>query len=196
MSRRKYQRRIGKRRYKRMFVLSTEGTVTEPGYFKMFNNDTTVLHVKVIKNKGSGPITVLREMKRFFREASLRDDDEAWLVIDKDNWTESQLTTMFNWSISDSRYGLAVSNPRFEYWLLLHFEEGNKISSPNNCSDRLKRYLPNYDKVIQPDKMIPGISEAIRRAEIKDTPPCIDWPRNTGTTVYRLIKSLRKTENR
>ena len=179
-----------------MFVISTEGTVTEPGYFRMFNNDTTILHVKVLKNKGSEPITVLREMKRFLREASLRKDDEAWLVIDKDSWTDSQLTELYYWSITDPRYGLAVSNPRFEYWLLLHFEEGNKISSPNNCSDRLKRHLPNYDKGIQPDKMIPGISEAIRRAEIKDTPPCMDWPRNTGTTVYRLVKSLRKTENR
>jgi len=54
--RRRYQRPIGKRRYKRLIVISTEGTVTEPQYFNLLNNDTTVLHVKILKNKGSGPM--------------------------------------------------------------------------------------------------------------------------------------------
>jgi hypothetical protein len=53
MARRNYQRKKGKRRLKKMFLLSTEGTVTEPQYFSGFNSDTTVLHVRVIRNRGS-----------------------------------------------------------------------------------------------------------------------------------------------
>jgi len=192
MVRRSYQRQTGKRRLKRMIILSTEGTVTEPQYFRGFNNDTTVLHVKVIKNKGSAPDKVLREIQRHLQDQELQKDDEARLVVDKDNWTDAQLTSLFQWSRKDTRYGLAVSNSMFEYWLLLHFEDGNGINSPQNCKHRLKRHLPNYDKCIQMGQVLSGIEDAIRRAERKDTPACTDWPHNTGTTVYRLVKNIQK----
>ena len=190
MNRRSFRRPRDERRYKRMFVLSTEGTITEPQYFSMFNNDTTVLHVKILKNRGSAPPKVLKELKIYLKENELRPGDEAWLVVDKDRWTDIQLNTLHNWSIKNDQYGLAVSNPKFEYWLLLHFEDGNGIRSSRDCSDKLKRHLPNYDKGIQPEKLRPYISDAISRAESKDRPTCTDWPHNTGTTIYRLVKAL------
>ncbi len=190
MNRRSFKRPRGERRYKRMFVLSTEGTITEPQYFSMFNNDTTVLHVKVLKNKGSSPIKVLKELEIYLKENELRPGDEAWLVVDKDRWTDIQLNTLHNWSIKNDQHGLAVSNPKFEYWLLLHFEDGNGIRSSRDCSNKLKRHLPNYDKGIKPEKLHSHINDAIRRAKSKDIPACTDWPHNTGTTVYRLVKAL------
>lgn len=85
-----------------------------------------------------------------------------------------------------------LSNPKFEYWILLHFEEGTNISSSRECSDRLKRWLPDYDKGIKPRGFtIQMISSAVRRAKIRDNPPCPDWPRTgSGTTVYRLVEKL------
>lgn len=188
--RRKYQRSIGKRRYRKMVVISTEGLVTEPQYFRMFNNETTVLHVKILKNRGSGPEKVLKEMKRYLQNESLKKDDKAWIVIDKDRWTDEQLTSLHKWSTTNIQYGLAVSNPKFEYWLLLHFEDGNGLHSSRDCLNRLERYLPEYNKSIQTTKLLPHIFKAIQRAEQKDKPPCADWPRITGTTVYRLVKEL------
>jgi hypothetical protein len=178
-----------------MVVISTEGTVTEPQYFNLFNNDTTVLHVKIIKNKGSGPAKVLQEMKRYLDGESLRKNDQAWLVVDKDQWTDTQLQALHAWNKTNPQYGLAVSNPKFEYWLLLHFEDGNGIQSIRDCSIRLDRYLPDYRKSIQADKLLPNLKAAIRRAEQKDQPPCTDWPHVTGTTVYRLVQELIKSQN-
>jgi len=34
------------------------------------------------------------------------------------------------------------------------------------------------------------IRNAIKRAEQKDKPLCSDWPKSTGTTVYRLVKKI------
>jgi len=45
--------------------------------------------------------------------------------VDANSWPEDQLLELHGWSTEDSRYGLAVSNPKFEFWLLLHFEDGN-----------------------------------------------------------------------
>jgi len=189
-SRRKYTRPIGQRRYRRMFFISTEGTKTEPQYFCMFNDENTVVHVKVLKHRGSNPETVLREMKRHLGEKELRKSDAAWLIVDKDRWSDTQLQSLHEWNRTDERYGLAVSNPKFEYWLVLHFEDGDGIVSARDCVRRLKKHLPGYDKNLRVESLRSRVAEAVFRAERKDTPLCPDWPRTTGTTVYRLVKDL------
>jgi hypothetical protein len=189
---RRFKRPIGTRRYKRLFLISTEGSVTEPQYFNMFNNDTTVLHVKVVHNGASDPGNVLKEMKKHLKKYDLEKNDQAWLVIDKDQWQETQISPLYTWSTTDEKYGFALSNPKFEYWLLLHFEEPSGISSSRNCSDKLNRHLPGYDKKIDDRKLRPSILTAIDRARRQNSPPCRDWPRRTGTTIYRLVEELIK----
>jgi hypothetical protein len=129
-------------------------------------------------------------MKMFLTENPLQKDDHAWLVIDKDRWSEAQIKPLYEWSQTSSKFGFALSNPKFEYWLLLHFEEATGIKSSRNCSERLAKHLPGYEKQIEEHKIRPHIQTAVSRAERRDKPPCKDWPRNTGTTVYRLVKEL------
>lgn len=119
---------------------------------------------------------------------------EAWLVVDKDQWTDEQLTELFNWSRKQDNYGFALSNPKFEYWLLLHFEDGNGITCSRDCSERLRRFYPEYNKGIDPRKITMGmVMDAIRRAKQRDNPRCLDWPRIIGgTTVYRLVENIQK----
>ena len=157
----------------------------------MFNNDnTTVRHVHILEHSGPDPMSVLRSMKRFLRNEELRNDDAAWLIVDKDRWTDGQLHRLLEWTYTDDRYGLAVSNPMFEYWLLLHFEDGKGVGSSRECIARLRRRLPDYHKNLQLSTLRKLVSDAVSRAERRDNPPCNDWPRITGTTVYRLVRDL------
>ncbi len=192
MARRKFSRPLGERRYKKLFVLATEGAETEPRYFKMFQGDGSVVHVHPLKGKNrSAPPQVLRRMDAYLRKEGLRPEDEAWLVVDTDQWTEEQLRQLHQWSQSKANYGLAVSNPQFEFWLLLHFEDGNGVGTSRECVARLKRQLPEYQKgAVDVKQFADRVAEAIERAHRRDTPPCGDWPRTTGTTVYRLVQSL------
>jgi hypothetical protein len=78
------------------------------------------------------------------------------------------------------------------------FEDGQNIASSKDCSDRLIRYIPNYDKVVKIGA-IPQeyISDAVRRAEKRDNPTCEDWPRSIGpTAVYRPVKRILGTINK
>lgn len=122
-----------------------------------------------------------------------RFPDEAWLVVDRDQWTEEQLNELYDWAKSGKDRGFALSNPKFEYWLLLHFEDGNNIKSAQDCSNRLRRFLPDYDKKVDSHKITPeSIDKAISRAKKRDDPP-VDWPRDPGgTTVYRLVENILK----
>jgi len=135
----------------------------------------------------------MKRMEDRLRQENLKNSDEAWLVVDKDQWTDEQLAQLYTWSQDADNYGFALSNPKFEYWLLLHFEDGAKISSLNQCSIRLKKHLPDYNNKHLDSRKITSdmIKNAIRRAKVRDNPPCEDWPRTFGsTTVYKLIESI------
>jgi hypothetical protein len=131
-------------------------------------------------------------MEAYLRQKSIRKSDEAWLVVDKDQWHDGQLRELYEWSLKSDNYGFALSNPQFEYWLLLHFEKGAGISSSRDCTERLRRYLPDYDKHLDMRRIsTENIHDAISRAKIRDNPPCKKWPRRIGnTTVYRLVEKL------
>lgn len=196
--RRKFQRPLGGRRYRKLFVLALEGIKTEPQYFSIFNTQHSVIRVNCLKgNHDSSPPQVLKRMKEFLAQETLKRSDEAWLVVDKDKWTEDQLSQLYAWAQSEDNYGLALSNPKFEYWLLLHFEDGTNIGSSRDCSERLKQYLPGYDKGIDVRKFNQGmVDDAIRRAKERDNPPSQDWPRILGsTTVYILVEKIRQAAN-
>jgi hypothetical protein len=84
-----------------------------------------------------------------------------------------------------------LSNPKFEYWLLLHFEDGNGVGTSRECTDRLIAHLPNYQKgSVDTRKLLAGVNDAVERAKRRDNPKCVDWPKMTGTTVYRLVEKI------
>ena len=198
-TRRSFQRPSGERPYRKLFVLATEGRRTEPEYFSIFNDDDCTVHIECIRSGSkSSPAQVLKRMARRLEEKGLKKTDEAWLVVDTDKWTDLQLFHLHSWSLEKENRGLAVSNPGFEYWLLLHFDEGARIDGMQCCLDRLRQHLPDYDKSIGirsfPRELI---EKAVERAKKRDAPPCEDWPRNPGaTTVYRLVANILKAMGR
>ena len=106
------------------------------------------------------------------------------------------LAALASWAGSDERRGLALGNPNFEFWLLLHFEDGTGIGSALACRDRLRGHIPGYKKRIRPGQVsVQAVREAVGRAEKRDQPRCRDWPRAPGqTTVYRLAKRFIATD--
>jgi len=190
--RRNFRRPSASRSYRKLFVIATEGDKTEPQYFDLFSSQTTTVTVKCLRSRGqSSPPEVLKRMKEYIEDKGLKRTDEAWLVVDKDQWLDDQLIKLHDWSMTQTNYWLAVSNPKFEIWLLMHFEDATGAATSRECSEKLSRYLPGYDKGrIDKSKLKPGITTAINRAKQKDQPPCTDWPRSSGTTVYRLVEKL------
>lgn len=179
--------------YKKLFIIATEGSDTEPEYFAIFSSKTITVKTLPSKKKTS-PSQILKRAKKHIAKEWLRKGDEVWLVIDRDTWEEQELNQVYK-ECCQREYSLALSNPKFEYWLLLHFEDGAGIMS-SNCTSRLRTHLPAFTKGhVEVDKLKPRINDAIKRAEQRDNPPCIDWPHHTGTTVYRLVKKLQGQVN-
>jgi len=162
---RTFTRPLGERRYKKLFVIAAEGRVTERQYFDLFDRESSLIKIHYLPGHHSEPKHVLKTMRKFLKDENLQSTDEAWLVVDHDGRSEKALNTRYHWSEQADNYGFALSYPKFEYWLLLHFEDV-AVTSTRRCSDKLKKYLPGFDKGIDP-KMFTRkkIQDAIDRAK-------------------------------
>ena len=190
---RTFQRPLGERRYKKLFVISVEGSKTEPQYFALFNQPQSIILVKCLRRPLTecSPIQVLKRLEGYLRKESLRKTDEAWIVVDKDDWMEDQLRELLKWADKSESHGFALSNPNFEYWLLLHFEDGKGVANLQECLTRLKRHLPNYKKDIDSSKItLELIVKAISRARQRDTNRFNDLPQIWSTDVYKLVERI------
>jgi len=187
------RRNFSIRPLRKRFVISTEGK-TEIQYFHLLSRlcqDVTIRGIR--PGTQSAPHYVLKRMEAFIqREGGQIHTDRYWLVTDKNSWSEQQLRKLSDWSKTSENFGFAVSNPKFEYWLLLHFEDGYDVANSADVTRRLKRYLPNYDGSITEDTFtLECILQAVNRATKHDSLTCYDWPRKAGmTTVYRLVRMI------
>jgi|SRR5438105_8965132 len=189
----KFQRPLGERRYKKLFVISVEGSKTEPQYFALFNHPQSIVLIKCLKRPStqSSPNQVLKKLEHYLRKESLRKTDEAWIVVDRDDWSEDQLKELLKWAQKIENRGFALSNPNFEFWLLLHFEEGKGMANAQECMVRLKRHLPNYKKDIDGKKLTDArIAKAIARAKQRDVNRSNVLPKIWSTTVYKLVQKI------
>ncbi len=118
----------------RLFVIATEGASTEPHYFRTLIRKGLVpkaLHVVVVPTPKTGPeanwsaprhvlARGLGKVQEFAHSGDWDDDlDMLWMVVDVDSDREGNLN-----EIATAKHvrtvHLAVSNPCFELWTLLH----------------------------------------------------------------------------
>ncbi len=195
MARRKItlKRRAAFRPLKRLFVIATEGNVTEPYYFDQFrNSENASIKIEILRSGNkSNPRAVFKRLDKYRKEHKIEKKDELWLVIDKDNWNDLLLNNIAN-GCRKFGYFLAVSNPCFEFWLYLHVANPKSFCNADQCISELIKELGRYEKSnYNLEVLKPGIPEAIRRAETLDQLEAHNlWPKNSGTRVYILVKKI------
>ncbi|HEY8780269.1 MAG TPA: RloB family protein [Mucilaginibacter sp.] len=197
----------------KIIVLAFEGNDTERIYFSdlkddvKFENDIIHLYL-LIRPKNdtkSAPIHVFNKLKKEIKEEyNLDVADELWMIVDKDNW--QNIPEIIELCKNESNFFVALSNPCFELWLLLHIidikqfteQEQNKIldnkkiSNSKNYIDRVLGSVVNggYNKTNpRPERFLPYINDAISRAEDLDD-KSEDYPSKLGTHVYKVAKKI------
>ena len=128
-------RRPAPHRAPRPFVLIVcEGAKTEPQYFDGFRKakrlSRGLIEIVPGSESGTNPKSIVEHAKARRAEATKRENiefDEVWCVFDRDEheWFAEAME-----QARANHMRVALSNPSFELWLLLHFEY---------CSKPLKR---------------------------------------------------------
>ena len=195
----------------RLVIIAAEGRNTENIYFESMKASLCAsdVHVEVLHrdSNNSSPDNVYEQIRGFMNEYSIDDDDQLWIVVDKDKWRDKMLSSIAQYCIQNSNLRFCVSNPCFELWLLLHLEDIASYSkdqlaelSANKKQARrgdtwLKKHMKEligHYKESDYDAMafLPHIATAIKRAEELDVNPTDRWPQDIGTRVYLLAKSI------
>jgi hypothetical protein len=187
-------RRSGFRSPKTFIVVATEGRVTEELYLRAFKPSREAeLQLTVLPNRNnkSHPRECLKRLRQHAQQRNLGGDDQLWVMIDRDQWSEADLNEVARDLAKYPNHFLALSNPCVEYWFLLHFQEPRSfVDGPAVLRD-LKRSLPGYSKDnFDLEGLKNGVRKAIDRAERQDDEPGEPWPRNTGSRVYRLMRQI------
>lgn len=191
------KRRSAYRQQYRKFVISCEGSVTEREYFNRLQTlcwNGVILDILTDRN-ASSPVQVLERIRSYGKTLSARD--ELWCVVDKDQWTPDQLDALVAWQREPSPVfrGVALSNPKFELWLLAHFQELPVICGSSECDRLLEAHHPDYKKHINPQLFdLQSIHAAITHAAVTCPPDTLSLAA-TGTNVGELVTRILASAN-
>lgn len=198
----------------RLIVIASEGKDTERIYFNALAKEyvNPCVHVHILERSeseqnNSSPEHVLKQLNDYKEQYSLEADDELWLVVDKDRWTEAMLSHVATECAQDDYMHMALSNPCIELWLLLHlvdvsslFQEEqqqwmeNRRKSKNAdpyLKVRLRQEMGTYhESAYDAQMLIAHVEDAIARAKALDKNPTDRWPQTLGTRVYLLAESV------
>jgi hypothetical protein len=185
---------------KRRILIVTEGAVTEKKYLEglIFACKNPCVEFKVMGGVGV-PMTIVETAIRSKRSAAERsrlekdrnlEFEEVWCVFDVDQHPKIPEARKL---AEQNRIELAISNPCFELWLWLHFEDSPGPRSAQELLDMLKRYLPDYKKHVRFAEVRQGYLSAVNRAQglEQQAVGMEDVGRNPSTGVWRLTESIR-----
>jgi hypothetical protein len=127
------------------------------------------------------------------------------MIIDTDRW--KNIPDIISECKKQSNMFVAVSNPCFEFWLLLHIKDiseyneeldlilkNGKVSSKKNYVDaKIVEILGAYNKSNpKPELFLPTVDFAIEQAKQLDEKD-EEYPKNLGSHVYKVVMKLKKT---
>lgn len=179
-------------------LIVCEGTETEPGYFwNLRHKERSLIDLDI--KPGGVPKTlveravylkrVAEKQSKSQRDANLQYD-HVWCVFDVD---EHPNVNDAKQQARDNGVDLAISNPCFEIWLLLHFQDQRSHIDRFALHSECVKYLPMYEKKVPFEKVHANYEDAVQRTQALDA-----WQKSRGcqelnpwTGVQRLTELIR-----
>jgi hypothetical protein len=189
------------------FVVASEDTYAPKQYFKALGlARVTVVVIPTPENSGlSSPGHVVERLKEAFRKFRNQDEiqgaDEFWVMLDTDHHMKDNHISGTLRALRGARqvgFELAISNPCFELWLLLHHVDlpaDTVFDKSADVATRLGEVLGGYNKTAVkagrfPLSLVPAAILRARALESNPDNPEGYWPTGTGTRVYRLMERV------
>jgi hypothetical protein len=193
------RRRSATREARKRLLVLCEGKITEPRYLKAFKHEhrSQLVEVEVVPECGDpktlveSAVTRKREAEK---EARRRGDsnlryDEIWCVFDVDAHPNLAAAVQ---QAEGNGLNLAVSNPCFELWILLHFQEQRAYEDRARIQSACRVYMPEFLKEVPYEKIRLSYEIAVARAQT-----LMQWQAQQGrpagnpsTAVHKLTQKI------
>ncbi len=191
------------------FLIYCEGVNTEPEYFNSF---PIMPEANAIGLSRSGLSLVEKVIELLEKQKEKDPDQQVWVVFDRDvRYSDGRKGDAdFNKAIKlahEKGIKCAYSNDCFELWFILHREYQQSALNRTQYYEKLSKWLNiNYEKHGKSKdfandlykKFEPQLETAIKNAEKLHKSHHNDafHQQNPCTTVYELVKELRKNLRR
>lgn len=191
----------GTRQANATFRIYAEGEVTEVDYIHALIKHPDIANGSavdiVIEESGATPYTLVQRA-RDNKKRGIGDVDHFWCVFDVESPPEKRdkhLSAAIDMARANE-IGLAVSNPCFELWLILHFERSAAHLTTNEAIRRRRELDASTGKELDGDRYMDRLAQAMRHAEKLDSKHEDDDTRfpenNPSSTMYKLVRQLKK----
>lgn len=189
---------------KPLLLVVCEGEKSEPNYFTGLLRSCLNPRVRIeISDNHGVPLSLVEDARDHKKEAERRARsekdsnlkyDSVWCVFDIDDHPNVPQAINF---ARDNQIDLAISNPCFELWLLLHFRTDPGPKHRNQIYDLLKTFLPDYSKDLDFSSFSDGVPKAVERARLLNeaAEEVNELYRNPSTGVYKLTELIRGNES-
>ncbi|WP_154721630.1 RloB family protein [Ciceribacter sp. T2.26MG-112.2] len=196
------RRKVENRTPKQKIVIYSEGEKTERDYFDAMRRSfqSVLVDIEIIGGAGV-PLTIAKaatlkaqSVRRRNRGQSYASRDEFWAVFDRDEHPNVQEAID---RCHQADVGVAFSDPCFELWLILHFQDYDRPDHRHDVQRYLERLCGDYDharrKTTNCEKLMALVVQAETRAErqLARRKEEGDPPASPYTTVYELTRRIR-----
>jgi hypothetical protein len=196
------RKRLGRRAPQRLprnrFLIVCEGEVTEKRYFLALRSllRNSLIHVEPCSGGPRSLVqTAIRRKRDADQQARASHDaflsfDAVWCVFDVDEHPGIEDACAM---AERAGVQVAISNPCFEVWPLLHFQEQRSHVERQRVKTLLRSHLPNYAGALPFLKLETLYSRALERAQgLERHHQELGSPGgNPSTGVHRLTELLR-----
>lgn len=188
----------------RKVIIVCEGE-TEEIYFEAIRKSKKLqmLKIRVVNPDFSDPENIVKFAVDLRNEAKRQknwlDKDEAWAIFDGD---EHVANNPQNWNraltlAAQETINLGISNPSFELWYLLHYQNQTANIHRAAAKKRLVSHLPAYDKTTDfyESHFKSRTSQATSRAKkllIRIQQDDLETYNNPSTRIHLLVETLSK----
>lgn len=183
------RRRSGSREPADRILIVCGGDVTEPSYFeglRQFHRNPAIK--VVIRKKRVDPANLVTYAVRL-RDNDVDSFEDVWCVVDVDDFDLGPAVAL----AASENISLAVSNPCFEVWLLLHFANQ---TAPLTCYAEVARvlvkFVPDYCKSrLDFTRYVDGLDRVVERARLL-AEPGREHLTNPASGVWQLVRKFNR----
>ncbi|MCY3849433.1 MAG: RloB family protein [Acidimicrobiaceae bacterium] len=185
---------------RKRYVIYCEGKVTEPVYLTALNAlaDVRPHSILDVRGKGYDPHRLVAEAKqaRLDEHADEEAGTEYWCVFDVEVPTQHSRLHDAIQMARDNDIKVAISNPCFELWLILHHQDHTRPIDNQQARSILRKHDPSPEKGLDSKLYMESRKDAVDRAR-----RLTERHKNAGQTfpddnpssgVYRLIEVVEE----
>ena len=186
---------------KKRFLLYCEGIETEPSYFRglmhFLRSSLVEIEIGEEQKDPKGLVELAKARRDDARRVAKKEKDisllydEVWCVFDVDRHTRLPDAIQQATALS---IDLAISNPCFELWLLIHFQDQWAYIGGDHAHSAVRKHMPGYEKTVDYSLISGKGAAAIGRAVVMErrAKDAGDRIGNPTTAMWRLVSELCK----